>query len=61
MKCANGKYKYGERGACVFDSLEACHAAEAAIHARETAVKPEKSTKDMKDHGTIKPFPTRRP
>jgi len=34
-KCANGKYKYGERGRCQFDTLEACKAAEAAIHARE--------------------------
>lgn len=34
-KCANGKYKYGERGNCQFDTLEACRAAEAAIHARE--------------------------
>jgi hypothetical protein len=35
MKCSNGKYKYGERGRCQFDTLEACKAAEAAIHARE--------------------------
>ena len=34
-KCANGKYKYGQRGNCQFDTLEACKAAEAAIHARE--------------------------
>ena len=44
IKCNNGKYKYGERGRCQFDTLEACQAAEAAIHAREN--KP-KSTKDM--------------
>lgn len=41
-KCSNGKYKYGERGRCQFDTLAACHAAEAAIHA-----KPKKSTKDL--------------
>ena len=35
IKCANGKYKYGERGNCQFDTLKACRAAEAAIHARD--------------------------
>lgn len=34
-KCSNGKYKYGKRGNCQFDTLERCRAAEAAIHARE--------------------------
>ena len=34
MKCANGKYKYGESGRCQFDTLKACRAAEAAIHAK---------------------------
>ncbi len=34
-KCNNGKYKYGERGRCQFDTLEACKQAEAAIHARQ--------------------------
>ena len=34
-KCSNGKYKYGERGNCQFDTLGACEAAERAIHARE--------------------------
>ena len=34
-KCNNGKYKYGERGRCQFDTLGACEAAERAIHARE--------------------------
>ena len=38
-KCNNGKYKYGERGRCQFDTLEACRAAEAAIHARENQPK----------------------
>lgn len=32
MKCANGKYKYGANGSCVFDTLAACKAAAAAIH-----------------------------
>lgn len=35
MKCANGKWKYGEHGKCVFDTLEACKAAAAAIHIQE--------------------------
>lgn len=32
MKCANGKYKYGEQGKCVYDTLAKCNAAAAAIH-----------------------------
>ncbi len=39
FKCSNGKYKYGERGNCQFDTLKACQAAEAAIHARENPKK----------------------
>lgn len=42
-KCSNGKYKYGERGRCQFDTLAACRAAEAAIYAR----KPKKPRKDL--------------
>jgi hypothetical protein len=38
-KCNNGKYKYGARGRCQFDTLETCHAAEQAIHARENSKK----------------------
>ena len=34
-KCSNNKYKYGEKGRCVFDTLESCKAAERAIHAQE--------------------------
>ena len=44
MKCANGKYKYGEHGNCVFDTLKACKAAAAAIHAKP---KKDSDTKDM--------------
>jgi hypothetical protein len=44
-KCSNGKYKYGERGRCQFDTLEACHEAEQAIHAREN----QKKTLDSED------------
>lgn len=32
MKCANGKYKYGEHGKCVYSTLEKCQQAAAAIH-----------------------------
>ncbi len=42
-KCSNGKYKYGERGRCQFDTLSACEAAERAIYAAQN--KPKKSTK----------------
>jgi len=35
FKCSNGKWKYGQNGNCQFDTLESCHAAEAAIHARQ--------------------------
>jgi hypothetical protein len=35
IKCANGKYKYGEHGNCQFDTLAACKAAAAAIHINE--------------------------
>jgi hypothetical protein len=38
-RCSNGKYKYGERGRCQFDTLAACRAAERAIHARENPKK----------------------
>lgn len=37
MKCANGKWKYGEGGNCVFDTLAACKAAAAAIHIQNPA------------------------
>ena len=38
MKCANGKYKYGERGSCVYDTLAKCNAAAAAIHIQDKDV-----------------------
>lgn len=38
-KCSNGKYKYGERGRCQFDTLERCHEAEQAIHAGQNPKK----------------------
>lgn len=45
-KCSNGKYKYGERGACVFDTLSDCEAAERAVHAQQN--KPKKPKKETK-------------
>ena len=41
IKCSNGngKWKYGQQGNCQFDTLKACRAAEAAIHARENPKK----------------------
>ena len=45
IKCSNGKWKYGEGGNCQFDTLEACHAAAAAIHIQEAAKKPPKKRK----------------
>lgn len=35
MACSNGKYKYGAKGQCVFDTLEACKRAAAAIHIQD--------------------------
>ena len=35
IKCNNGKYKYGKKGKCVFDTLKKCNDAAAAIHAEE--------------------------
>jgi len=40
MKCANGKWKYGEHGNCQFDTLEACKAAAAAIHIGDKEMTP---------------------
>ena len=38
MKCSNGKYKYGEHGKCVFDTLAACKRAAAAIHVQDKSL-----------------------
>jgi len=35
IKCSNGKYKYGEHGDCIFNTLAKCKAAAAAIHIHE--------------------------
>jgi len=36
IKCSNGKYKYGEHGKCIYETLEKCQEAAAAIHAQES-------------------------
>lgn len=40
MKCSNGKYKYGEQGKCVYDTLAACKRAAAAIHIGDKQIDP---------------------
>lgn len=35
IKCANKKWKYGNKGKCKFDSKEKCLEAEKAIHAEK--------------------------
>jgi len=45
IKCANGKWKYGEHGNCQFDTLTACKQAAAAIHIQEeNTMKPKTPT-----------------
>ena len=36
IKCANGKWKFGERGNCTFDTLADCRKAEAAYYAEQS-------------------------
>lgn len=50
-KCSNGKYKYGQKGNCQFDTLSACQAAERAIHAEENS----KMAKKPYDKEPMKP------
>lgn len=47
-KCSNGKWKYGKKGNCQFDTLDACQAAERAIHARENKETNSKTKKPKK-------------
>ena len=42
IKCNNGKWKYGKHGKCVFDTLQKCKDAAAAIHA-----KPKKTPEEL--------------
>jgi len=50
-KCSNGKYKYGLKGNCQFDTLGACQAAERAIYAEENS----KMAKKPYDKEPMKP------
>lgn len=53
-KCPNGKYKYGNKGDCNFDTLTKCKDAEMAINiAKINAIK-EKMAKNNKDYGRDK-------
>jgi hypothetical protein len=38
MKCSNGKWKYGEKGKCVYKTLEACKRAAAVIHMKTKSI-----------------------
>jgi len=46
MKCANGKWKYGQNGNCQFDTLEACKRAAAVIHITDSVLE-DKLQEDM--------------
>jgi len=50
-KCANGKYKYGTRGDCNFDTLTKCRDAEMAILIDKINAIRTKITKNNKDYG----------
>jgi ribosomal protein S15P/S13E len=50
-KCANGKYKYGTRGNCQFDTLTKCKEAELAILIDKMNKIKESINKNNKDYG----------
>jgi len=54
-KCSNGKYKYGEKGDCQFDTLGSCKAAERAIYARKR-----KLTNELQTNEKTRPEKTRK-
>jgi len=35
IKCSNGKWKYGEKGKCIYETKKKCNDAAAAIHIEE--------------------------
>lgn len=53
-KCPNGKYKYGTRGDCNFDTLTKCKDAEMAINIAKINDLKEKMAKNNKDYGRDK-------
>lgn len=50
-ECPNGKYKYGTRGDCNFDTLTKCKEAEMAINIQKINKLKENLTKINKDYG----------
>lgn len=54
FKCPNGKYKYGTRGDCNFDTLTKCKEAEMAINIAKINDLKEKMSKNNKDYGRDK-------
>jgi hypothetical protein len=54
-KCANGKWKYGSRGDCNFDTLTKCKDAEMAINIAKINELKQKLEKTKKDYGRDKP------
>ena len=53
IKCSNGKWKYGEKGKCLYNTLKKCKEAAAAIHTQEKTIKIDNS-KDIKDKNDTK-------
>lgn len=50
-ECSNGKWKYGTRGECVFDTKDKCREAEMAINIAKINDLKEKLVKTQKDYG----------
>lgn len=53
-KCSNGKWKYGTRGDCNFETLTKCKEAEMAINIAKINELKEKMVKNNKDYGRDK-------
>ncbi len=59
IKCANGKWKYGEDGKIEYDTLEKCHQVAAAIHAQQNEQVKENMTSfiQLKEAFDKEPYP----
>lgn len=53
-QCSNGKWKYGTKGDCNFDTLTKCKDAEMAINIAKINALKEKMAKNNKDYGRDK-------
>lgn len=53
-ECNNGKWKYGMKGDCVFDTKTKCQEAEMAINIAKLNKLKEKMAKNNKDYGRDK-------